>query len=602
MNETEKIFDYSEEGSNSKMDNSVFGSGDKNVSENSYVPSSSSSAVTAPVHALSSSVGMDLPMKDSILNESATLSSEYQDIPEAEKVVKHSTPATIGAITEDNFAEDILLSTSIDDEDDTVIDESSVDKKSASVLSLTQGSNPKEGKKEARRKRQLRKAKGAPKRFKSAYICYVMENMDEAKKTLTDAVKATEAMKTLAVMWKELSPEAKMEYQKKAESDKIRYYAEMRDYTGPMHVPNKRQKKPAGAPKRAMSAFLSFSQQMRPQVRAKYPGMKNTEISIKLADLWKESTEEEKAPHLSRELKDRGKYHEDMVKWKEEVSQQAEIDAINAAVESKARVAREAERERMGLGMSNIPSVAPDIGFVPSMGNGISSSSSAQGDEFDFFQNIWMDTGWTAVDKLIQDAERDDPVGVMSGNVRQDFFGGKSSGRYNSRDQFLSTPVDPQAFHMRQHPQLPPSYQQQLPPSNLPMIPPLQAQRADANSFLKHEANSLLNYTANAYSTMSNPVSSSSMSSASASSFDWRSMPQGQFMPTNNPFNEHQQQFYSPHDGTLDNRNIFSNNSYNFENFQQHQQQQFLHHHQMQQQQQQEYQRRYQQYHPPHHR
>ena len=119
-------------------------------------------------------------MKDSILNESATLSSEYQDIPEAEKVVKHSTPAT-----KDNSAEDILLSTSIDDEDDTVVDESSVDKKSASVLSLTQGSNPKEGKKEARRKRQLRKAKGAPKRFKSAYICYVMENMDEAKKTLT---------------------------------------------------------------------------------------------------------------------------------------------------------------------------------------------------------------------------------------------------------------------------------------------------------------------------------------------------------------------------------------------------------------------------------
>ena len=47
-----------------------------------------------------------------------------------------------------------------------------------------------------------------------------------------------------------------------------RYLREMARYTGPMHVPNKRIKKPAGAPKRAMSSFLSFSQLMRPEIRA----------------------------------------------------------------------------------------------------------------------------------------------------------------------------------------------------------------------------------------------------------------------------------------------------------------------------------------------
>ena len=101
-------------------------------------------------------------------------------------------------------------------------------------------------------------------------------------------------------------------------AQKIRYFSEMRSYTGPMHVPNKRQKKPPGAPKRAMSAFLSFSQLMRPKVRAQNPQMKNTDISGVLAQLWREGTEEEKLPHIERELRDREKYHEDMSRWKQE--------------------------------------------------------------------------------------------------------------------------------------------------------------------------------------------------------------------------------------------------------------------------------------------
>lgn len=40
----------------------------------------------------------------------------------------------------------------------------------------------------SRRKRLLRKAPDAPKRFKSAYICYVIEQMVEVKKTLADDV------------------------------------------------------------------------------------------------------------------------------------------------------------------------------------------------------------------------------------------------------------------------------------------------------------------------------------------------------------------------------------------------------------------------------
>jgi hypothetical protein len=80
-------------------------------------------------------------------------------------------------------------------------------------------------------------------------------------------------MKILANMWKNLPPLEKLEYERIAEDDKTRYYIsfkkfiislssllsppfyykntnnryfdELSKYHGPMHVPNKRQKKPA---------------------------------------------------------------------------------------------------------------------------------------------------------------------------------------------------------------------------------------------------------------------------------------------------------------------------------------------------------------------
>ena len=49
-------------------------------------------------------------------------------------------------------------------------------------------------------------------------------------------------------------------------------------------------------------------------------------------------------------------------------------------------------------------------------------------------------------------------------------------------------------------------------------------------------------------------------------------MPEGQgYVPFNNPLNGRQQQFYRPNEAMQDNRNIFNDLTYNFENFQQQQ-------------------------------
>lgn len=148
--------------------------------------------------------------------------------------------------------------------------------------------------------------------------------METVKKQLPYDVKVTDVMKQLALMWKSLPTAERERYERIAEADKTRYFAQMESYTGPMRVPNKRQKKPEGAPKRAMSAFLSFSQMMRPTIRTQQPHLKNTEISSVLAERWKNASEEEKRPHLEKEIQEREKYHNEMLRWKEEESARLE--------------------------------------------------------------------------------------------------------------------------------------------------------------------------------------------------------------------------------------------------------------------------------------
>lgn len=55
--------------------------------------------------------------------------------------------------------------------------------------SSTTNSGDKQNRAVNRKKRLIRKAPNAPKRFKSAYICYVVEKMDEVKSMLSSDVK-----------------------------------------------------------------------------------------------------------------------------------------------------------------------------------------------------------------------------------------------------------------------------------------------------------------------------------------------------------------------------------------------------------------------------
>eukprot|EP00529_Nitzschia_sp_RCC80_P013178 CAMPEP_0113516192 /NCGR_PEP_ID=MMETSP0014_2-20120614/41398_1 /TAXON_ID=2857 /ORGANISM="Nitzschia sp." /LENGTH=596 /DNA_ID=CAMNT_0000412913 /DNA_START=275 /DNA_END=2065 /DNA_ORIENTATION=- /assembly_acc=CAM_ASM_000159 len=204
---------------------------------------------------------------------------------------------------------------------------------SSSSLSVASTPSPKR----KRRERAVRKHPGAPKRFKSSYICFFTAKQPEIKERLGTTASVGEISKESAQMWKKLTPEEKSHWDHVAAKDKERYEAEKEAYTGPWQVSNKRQKKDKGSPKRPMSAFLHFSQTRRQAVKDDHPNMRNPEISRTLGEVWRGMSQEEKRPFVEREKVERGKYKVAMAKWKSEADQRRAEEKKREKEEMKKR-------------------------------------------------------------------------------------------------------------------------------------------------------------------------------------------------------------------------------------------------------------------------
>ena len=145
-----------------------------------------------------------------------------------------------------------------------------------------------------------------------------MAKQPEIKEELGDKATVTEISKRSAEMWRNLPPEERSHWDDVAAKDKQRYMMEKASYTGPWQVPWKRAKKDPSAPKRPMSAFLFFSQGKRRELKEKNPGMKNTEVSRLLGEMWRNAPESERRPHIEKEKEEREKYKVAIADWRKE--------------------------------------------------------------------------------------------------------------------------------------------------------------------------------------------------------------------------------------------------------------------------------------------
>ena len=179
------------------------------------------------------------------------------------------------------------------------------------------------------------KDENAPKRPKSAYMFFAEKKRAEIREEQPD-LKMTEVSKVIGERWKEVTPESKAKYAKKAEKDKERYQEELNDYVRPSDEvlleqkgnqkkkrgksssdKKKRTKKPEGAPKGAKSAYMFFCAAKRDEVKESFPDFKMTEVSKELGRMWKEdfATDEQREEFIKQAAEDKERYAQEKAEW-----------------------------------------------------------------------------------------------------------------------------------------------------------------------------------------------------------------------------------------------------------------------------------------------
>lgn len=122
-------------------------------------------------------------------------------------------------------------------------------------------------------------------------------------------------------------------YDELAAADKRRYQEEKEDYVPDPSLEttrSTRKKKDPLAPKRALSAYFFFCNEIRPAVRAENPNKRITEIATLLAEKWRALPDKKRTKYH--------KMHED-----DKVRYQREMDAYNHG-----KLAQQEEDEEVG--------------------------------------------------------------------------------------------------------------------------------------------------------------------------------------------------------------------------------------------------------------
>jgi len=176
-----------------------------------------------------------------------------------------------------------------------------------------------EKKKEPKKKRKHIRPPDAPKRFKSSFIFFSMAKHKEIRETsrADDNLKAKNVTTMVSEAWKSLEPLEREKFEEMARQDKARYEIEKRNYVPPpgLSLTSKRKKDP-NAPKRPMSAYLSYANKLRAKVKAENPKGTNGEISKILSRMWKGMSDDERKQYKDSEQILWDIYREKMVVWK----------------------------------------------------------------------------------------------------------------------------------------------------------------------------------------------------------------------------------------------------------------------------------------------
>merc|ERR1712072_1525117 len=174
--------------------------------------------------------------------------------------------------------------------------------------------------KEVTRKKRRKKDPNAPKRALTPYIFFLQKRRPELTAKHPNW-KFTDIGKKLGSEWGSMTDSQKKSYVALAAKDAKRFASAMKSYTPPppskrsegdTKTRKKRRKKDPNAPKRALTAYVFFLQKRRPELTAKRPNWKFTDIGKKLGSEWGSMTDSQKKSFVALAAKDAKRFATEM--------------------------------------------------------------------------------------------------------------------------------------------------------------------------------------------------------------------------------------------------------------------------------------------------
>jgi hypothetical protein len=176
------------------------------------------------------------------------------------------------------------------------------------------------------KKRKPKKDPLKPKRNMSAFFLYSNANRARVKEE-HEGVAFGQVAKLLSKEFKAITPEEREKWDKLAAEDKERYQLEMETYEPPssddeqvVATRKKKQKKDPNAPKRNMSAYFIYSQEIRPTIKEEHPSATFGETAKLISKRYKALTETEKKKFEGMAGDDKERYQREMKTYKGEDS------------------------------------------------------------------------------------------------------------------------------------------------------------------------------------------------------------------------------------------------------------------------------------------
>lgn len=185
-------------------------------------------------------------------------------------------------------------------------------------------------------KKRRKKDPNAPKRGMSAFMIYANQVRNDVKDD-NPGISFGELGKKLGELWRGLSDEEKRPFQDQALQEKGRYDQQKAAYESmkPMYADDdeeddrgrrKKKKKDPNAPKRGMSAFMIYANEVRNEVKNDNPGITFGELGKMLGELWRGLSEDEKRPYQLRAASDKARYENEKAAY--ETMKQMQADQL----------------------------------------------------------------------------------------------------------------------------------------------------------------------------------------------------------------------------------------------------------------------------------